>query len=164
VLFLFVMQRRGWSLAALLVGLLHIVFAAGNSAAPVRALLDDMYMGWQIGLLRFEGHAAALPTTGVLLWSLMCAWLCANRSKRSWMRLIVWGDAFWLANICGAILLATAAGQFAKTKIQAGEYFEVSGPAVAFLLLSGTISMFGLTMVWAYRQTKEDTSSPVSSR
>jgi hypothetical protein len=164
VVFFFIMKRRGWSLAALLVGLLHIVFAAGNSAAPVRSLFDDMYMGWQIGLLRFEGHAAVLPTTAVLLWSLMCAWLCADRSKKSWMRLIVWGDAFWLTNICGAMLLAITAGQFGKAKIQAGEYFEISGLAVAFLLLLGTISMFGLSVLWAYRQTKKDTSGLAASR
>jgi hypothetical protein len=88
------MQNHGWSVAAGLVGLLHIVFATANSAAPMRALIDDIYMGWQIGLLRFEGRAALLPAAIVLIWALMAALLCAKRSRTSWMRLIFWGDLF----------------------------------------------------------------------
>jgi len=69
IAFAWLICRRGWSTAAALVGILHLLFATANSAAPFRALIDGMYMGWQIGLLRFEGRAAILPSAIVLAWA-----------------------------------------------------------------------------------------------
>jgi hypothetical protein len=146
------LYRHGLRVAAGFAGLLHVVFATANSAAPFRALLDDMYMGWQIGLLRFEGRAAVLPSSVVLMWALASAWLCARRAETPWMRLVAWGDVFWVVNISTATLWAVRGGSFEQASIQFGEYFQVGGIWVALLLVLGTMLLFGPSAVWAHRQ------------
>ena len=127
IAFVWLIRRRGWSTVAALVGILHLLFATANSAAPFRALIDDMFMGWQIGLLRFEGRAAILPSAIVLAWAVVSLCLCAARPASRWMRLITWGDVFWLVNISAAMLMMLLSGELQKAKIQLGEYFQIGG-------------------------------------
>ena len=113
-------RKRGWNTSAFAVGCLHLLFACANSVAPWRSLLDAMYMGWQIGLVRFEGRAATLPSLVVLLWSLAAAFLAVRRMPTRWMRLVAWGDGFWLLNFLLTFALMAWKGQLREADIQAG--------------------------------------------
>ena len=150
IVFVRLMRRHGWSAAAALTGILHLVFAIANSAAPFRALVDGMYMGWQIGLLRFEGRSAVLPSAAVLAWALVSLCLCAVRPASRWMRLVAWGDVFWMANISAATLLMLLSGQMHKASIQLGEYFQIGGLWVGVILLIVIPLVFGSSAIWAY--------------
>jgi hypothetical protein len=57
------------------------------------------------------------------------------------------------------MLWALLTGRLEKVKVQAGEYVEITGIWVAALLLLGSIGLFGLSALWASRQ-----STAVSSR
>lgn len=155
IVFAWLMRRRGWSTAAALAGVLHLLFATLNSAAPFRALVDGMYMGWQIGLLRFEGRTAAIPSMIVLAWALVSLWLCAERPSSRWMRVVVWGDLFWMVNLLGAAALMLLSGQFRGARIQAGEYFEIEGIWVGIALMLIVPLLFGSSAVWAHRSLRQ---------
>lgn len=160
VAFAWLIRRRGWSTTAALVGILHLLFATANSAAPFRALVDGMFMGWQIGLLRFEGRAAILPSVIVLAWALGSLWLCAVRPASRWMHLITWGDLFSLVNLSAAMLLMLLSGELQKAKIQLGEYFQIGGLWVGVMLLIVVPLLFGSSALWAYRRSVPVQASP----
>lgn len=55
-MFFYLLARRQWNFSALVFGVLHMLFASALVAAPLRSFFDSDYMGYQLGLVRFEGH------------------------------------------------------------------------------------------------------------
>jgi hypothetical protein len=154
IVFGILLHRRGWSAAAFLAGIFHLMFATINSAAPFRALLDGMYMGWGLGLLRFNGRSAVVPSAIVLVWALMSVWVCGWRPQGRWPRVMLWGDVFWAVNFLALMGMMFASGQLGSAKFQLGEYFEISGPWVALVLFLLLPMNFGLSALWAWRYSQ----------
>src|SRR5512145_31448 len=104
-IFFYLLKLRRWNVAALAVGVLHMLLATFGSVAPIRSVIDSNYAGWQIGLIRFEGWAVPLPAALMLVWSLASAWLAVGRGTGRPMKMIAVGDAFLGSNLIAYLLI-----------------------------------------------------------
>ncbi len=104
-IFFYLLSRRRWKVAALFVGILHILFSTVVSVAPFRSILDPNYPGLGLGFLRFEGMAATLPATLIFGWAITAAYLAVSKGQGRWMTLLVVGDIFLALNFGGSTLL-----------------------------------------------------------
>ena len=77
------------------------------------------------------------------------------------MHLIVW-ESLLMTNISGGDALCHLKRAVWKAKSKRANTLEISGVAVAALLLLCTVSMFGLSALWAYRQCRKETSHLLS--
>ncbi len=93
-IFFFLLSRRRWTVAALMAGIFHMLFAAVVSVAPIRATLDPHYTNFGLGFIQVKGQAAAIPAALVLCWALSAAWLAVGKGKGRWMTAIAAGDTF----------------------------------------------------------------------
>jgi len=154
--FLYLLWRRRWNVAALAVGVFHMLFAAVNSVAPVRSLLDPDYAGYGLGVFQFEGRAVALPAALVLAWALTSAWVAVGCGRGRWMRLVMIGDLFFAAAVGVSIIF----GDPRDWRFQLGEHFTADGVAGLFILLCLFTLPFALSAVWAARRTRAGGTAP----
>ncbi len=148
-IFFYLLTRRRWDASALTVGVLHMVFASLIVAAPVRSFFDPNYIGYQLGLIRFEGRWAVLPATVFLAWALSSAWIAVARGRGGWMKLVAVGDILFALNLGGGFLLDLVRGDLAKSKIQGGEFFTLAGTVAALIPLLLFALPFVASAVWA---------------
>jgi hypothetical protein len=159
-IFFYLWTRRRHDVPAFVFGLLHMLFASLLVAAPFRSLLDPDYMGYQIGLFRFEGLWATLPATAFLAWALSSAWVAVARGRGRWMKLIAVGDILFALNLVGDFLLDLVRGNLAAAKIQGGEFFTIQGPVVALIPLLVFAVPFVASALWAIRRTESNNTAP----
>ena len=159
-IFFYLLTRRRWDAPALTVGLLHMLFASLIVAAPIRSLFDPNYMGYQLGLVRFEGRWAVLPATLFLAWALSSAWIAVARGRGRWMKLVAVGDILFALNLGGDFLLDLMRGNLAEAKIQGGEFFTLTGPVAALIPLLLFALPFIASAVWAARRAHTDGTTP----
>lgn len=154
--FLYLLSRRRWNVAALSVGVFHMLFAALNSVAPFRSLLDPDYIGYGLGVLQFEGRAVSLPAALVLGWALASAWVAVGYGRGRWMRLVMIGDLFFAAGLGVSLIF----GDSRDWKFQLGEYFTADGLAGLLMLLCLFTLPFVASAVWAARRTRAGGTTP----
>lgn len=129
--FILLLVRHRPGAARATVGVLHLLLAAFFSVAPIRSLIDPAYPGLGFGVLRFEGTAAAVPATIVLVWALACAYLAVAKSAGRAMWWVAAFDLLMAANLATGILAPGSSHD-----IQFGEHLTISGPtAIAIMLL-----------------------------
>ena len=109
--FFYLLTRRRWDVPALTVGVLHMLFASMFVAAPIRSFFDPGYVGFAVGLVRFEGTWATLPSALLLSWALAVAWMAVASGKGHWMKLIALGDILFVLNLGGSFLLDYTRGK-----------------------------------------------------
>ena len=148
-IFFFLLSRRRWTIAALMAGIFHMLFAAIVSAAPIRATLDPHYMNFALGFIQLKGQAAAIPAALVLCWALSAAWIAVGKGKGRWMTAIAAGDILLALNMAGSLLLAPAG----DWTFQLGEYFTVTGVAGLGILLFFFTGPFVASAIWAIKRT-----------
>src|SRR5262245_48207788 len=148
MIFFFLLSRRRWTVAGLLVGIFHMLFAAVVSVAPIRSTLDPHYTNFGLGFIQFQGQAAALPAALVLGWALSAAWIAVGKSKGSWMIAIAAGDIFLALNMGASLLLSPG-----DWTLQLGEYLTISGFAGLAILLFFFTGPFVASAIWAIRST-----------
>jgi hypothetical protein len=73
--------RRRPGVAAIVLGVMHMLLAGVVSVAPIRSFVDPDYPGFRIGVLQFEHRAATPVAASILLWALTCAFLLAGRAR-----------------------------------------------------------------------------------
>jgi|KBSSwiStaDraftv2_1062776.scaffolds.fasta_scaffold853796_2 hypothetical protein len=154
--FLYLLSRRRWNIPALAVGILHMLFAAVVSVAPIRSLLDPDYPGYGLGVLHFEKRAVALPAAIILGWALTAAWVAVGKGRGRWMRVIMVGDLFLALSM--GISLALDDSQ--NWKFQLGENFTAEGLTGLFILLGFFTFPFIASAVWAATRTRAGGSKP----
>ena len=152
-LFFYLLSRRRWNTAALVVGLFHMLLACVLSVAPFRSLLDAAYR-WQLGLVGFEGRAAVIPAFLTLGWALAAAWIVVAWGQGRWMWLVAVGDILFAVNLGAAILLFPLQGNPAYQKIQLGERFILTGWTASLILLLGFVLPPVMSGVWAARRSR----------
>lgn len=133
-LFFYLAAHRRRHRGALAVGLLHLLFAVPLVVAPIRALLDASYVGYQLGFIRFEGRAAVLPTSIILAWALSGAWLAVSGSShKAGLKTLAIGDLLFALNFGAHFLLDWYRGELAGPQIQFGEHLTLYGPLAALI-------------------------------
>lgn len=156
-IFFYLLSRRRWNVAALIVGILHVLFSSIVSVAPFRSLLDPNYPGLGLGFLRFEGMAASLPATLIFAWAVASAWLAVSKGRGRWMTLIVVGDLFLAMNFGGSTLLE---GRSDNWRIDFGEGKSITGLASAAILLVVFTFPFIASAIWAARRSRSNGTAP----
>jgi hypothetical protein len=154
--FFYLLAQRRWNWAALAVSLFHMFYGGLVSVAPFRSLLDPNYASLSLGLLRFEGQAAALPAALILGWAMAAAWLAVARTRGRWMGLIAAGDSFLALSIAGSLLLSDSN----SWKFQLGEHLAISGVAGLLVLLGLLTGPLVACAIWAMKQTYSAGNTP----
>ena len=159
-IFSYLLTRRRWDSSALLVGILNMLFASMFVAAPIRSFFDPAYMGFAVGLVRFEGAWATLPSAVFLSWALAAAWIAVSCRKGQWMKLIAVGDILFALNMGGAFLLDYFRGDLADSKIQGGEFFTLQGTVAGLIPLLLFALPFATSALWAARRIQPGGPTP----
>ena len=155
--FFYLLTRRRWTVAALAVGLFHMLFAALNSVAPIRSLLDPDYVGYGLGVLQFEKRAVALPAALVFAWALASAWVTVGKGRGRWMRLVMIGDLLFASSMAVAIAL----DRTDNWKFQLGENFTAEGVPGLLIIVCLLTLPFVVCAAWAARRAQTGgTASP----
>ena len=152
-LFFYLLSRRRWNAAALLVGLFHMLLASTLSVAPFRSLFDAGYR-WQLGFVGFDGRAAAIPAFLTLGWAVAAACIAVGRARGRWMWLVVVGDILFALNLGAAIVLFPLRGNPAYQKIQFGETVILSGWMASLILLFAFVLPPVMSGIWAGRRAR----------
>jgi hypothetical protein len=144
--------RRRPGAGAIVLGVMHMLLAAAFSVAPFRSFLDPAYPGFGLGVLRFEGRNATLPTALLLLWALASALLLASGSRGRALWIVAVGDALFALN--QLVSLAREGGG----QIEFGEHLTIGG--VQALLLMAILFVGGpmLSAWWAGNRARRATS------
>jgi hypothetical protein len=156
-IFFYLLSRRRWNVAALTVGILHMLFSLVMSVAPFRSFLDPNYPGLGLGFLRFEGMAATLPATLIFGWAVAAAWLAVTKGRGRWMTLIVVGDIFLALNFGGSTLFE---GRSDNWRIDFGEGRSITGLTSAFILLLFFTFPFVASAIWAASRSRSNRMAP----
>ncbi|OLE50935.1 MAG: hypothetical protein AUG51_25510 [Acidobacteria bacterium 13_1_20CM_3_53_8] len=156
-IFFYLLSRRHWNVAALIVGILHMLFSVVLSVAPFRSFLDPHYPGLGLGFLRLKGLAVTLPATLIFGWAVAAAWLAISKGRGRWMTLIVVGDIFLALNFGGSTLLE---GRSDNWRIDFGEGRSITGLASAFILLLFFTFPFVASAIWAARRSRSNGTAP----
>ena len=104
-IFFYQLSRRRWNVAALIVGILHMLFSVVGSVAPFRSFLDSSYPGLGLGFLRFEKLAATLPATLIFCWAVTSALVAVGEGRGRWLLILIIGDLVLALNFGGSTLL-----------------------------------------------------------
>ncbi len=148
-IFFLLLARRRWTVAGLMAGIFHMLFAATVSVAPIRSTLDPQYTNFGVGFIQFQGQAAALPSALLLCWALFAAWIAVGKGKGRWLSAIAAGDIFLALNMGGSLLLDPAK----DWTFQLGEYLTISGVPGLIILLFFFTGPFVASAIWAIRGT-----------
>jgi hypothetical protein len=145
MIFFWLLSRRRWTTAALLVGIFHMLFAGLVSVAPIRSTLDPHYTNFAVGFIQAKGHAAALPAALFLGWALAAAFIAVSKTKGRFMLAIAAGDLFLALNMGGSLLLDDAG----DWTFQLGEYVTIGGVSGLLILLLLLTGPFVASAIWA---------------
>jgi hypothetical protein len=156
-IFFYLLSRRSWNLAALIVGIFHMLFSVVLSVAPFRSFLDPNYGSLGLGFLRFDGMAATLPATLIYAWAAASAFLAVSKGRGRWMFLILIGDLFLALNFGGSTLLE---GSSDNWRIDFGEGRSITGLASAFILLLFFTFPFVASAIWAASRSRWNRPAP----
>jgi hypothetical protein len=146
--FVFLAIRRRAGAGAVALGVMHMLLAAAFSVAPFRSFLDPAYPGFGLGVLRFEGRNATLPTALLLLWALSSALLLASGARGRVLWIVAVGDALFALN--QLVSLAREGGG----EIQFGEHLTIGG--IQALLIMALLFVGGPSWSawWAGRRAR----------
>jgi hypothetical protein len=156
-IFFYLLSRHPRNLAALIVGIFHMLFSVVLSVAPFRSFLDPNYGSLGLGFLRFDGMAATLPATLIYGWAVASAWLAVSKGSGRWMTLILVGDIFFALNFGGSTLLE---GSSDNWRIDFGGR-SITGLAGAFILLVFFTFPFVASAIWAAGRSRWNRPAPL---
>ena len=156
-IFFYLLTRRRWNVAALTVGVLHMLFAVVVSVAPFRAVLDPKYVGLGLGFLRFEHVAASFAATLIFCWAVAAAWCAVAKGRGRSMLLLMIGDALLALNFGGSTLFS---GDTDSWRIDFGEGRSITGLTGAAIMLLLFTAPFIASALWAARRRRSNGSAP----
>ena len=159
-IFVTLVRRHRPGKAALAVGLVHMLFAAPLVVAPIRSLIDPGYIGYSLGLIRFEGQTAVLPAALFLGWALSSAWSAVAGKRGWWLKSLAIGDLLFAANLGATFARNYWRGELGGKVIQFGEHLTLSGPLWAGVLVLLFVVPFAYSARWALRTGKATPPAP----
>ena len=156
-IFFYLLSRRRWDSAALIVGILHMLLAAALSVAPFRSFVEPEHVEYhQIGLIHLEGRWVTLATGLLLVWVLVAAYVTVAKARGRWMAVVAVFDLLWAVNLGGAIVLLPLGGRGAYQAIQLGENQPplITGVAAQLILFLFFVVPYMVSAVWAMRRMR----------
>jgi hypothetical protein len=159
-IFFYQLSRRHWNVAALIVGILHMLFSVVVSVAPFRSFLDPSYPGLGLGFLHFEKLAATLPATLIFCWAVTSAWVAVGKGRGRWLLSLIIGDLFLALNFGGSTLLE---GRTDNWRIDFGAGKSITGLAGAFTLLLLFTMPFLVSAIWAATRRSNGSVPPLTA-
>ena len=143
--------KRRWTGAALAVGVLNLLVAVMNTAAPVRGLLDPAYRGYRFGLLAADrGPSVALVAGLVLVCAAASAAIAVANPRGAPMLWVAAVDAALLANFAAGFAQSARAGT--GFEIQFGEYLTIPSVPGLFVMILVLLVPLALASLWALRR------------
>jgi hypothetical protein len=148
-------QRRAGhhSRAALAAGLLHMLFIAPMSIAPLRAILEPETFHIGLAWLQVSGWAAAIPATVIWIWGLTAALVAVSTPQGRALRIIAVGDLIVAANFGTYFTVQVMRDALRAFTAQAGGFAPLSGMAVGIVVMTFFVVPFTLSAFWALRGT-----------
>jgi len=156
-IFLYQLSRRRWNVAALIVGMLHMLFSLVVSVAPFRSILDPNYPGLGLGFLRFDGTVAALPAILIFSWAIAAGLIAVAKDRGRWLLAVMVGDLFLALNFGASTLLE---GHTDNWRIDFGQGRSITGLWAALSLLLLFTMPFVASAIWAARHSRSNGASP----
>ena len=148
-IWIFVVMKSRRSLMSIYVSFAFLVFAAINSAAPVRGYVDPNYVGYTFGLLHApKGLSVTFVAGSIFLVSAVSAFFAA-RNRRGPAMWIVAVACFFFAITQGWPWLEGLIRDPAGDAIQFGEYLTIPGLTATALLGLFLVVPFVLGAPWA---------------
>jgi hypothetical protein len=129
----------------IVIGVVHMLFATVVSVAPVRSFFESHYAGFAIGLLRFEGRTATVPSLVILVCSLACAYFVVSRSVGRGLLLVAVFDFLFAVNTAAGILASN------DHRIQFGNALTIDGLVAIAIMLIFFAGAPLLSSGWAWR-------------
>jgi hypothetical protein len=158
--FFYLLSRRQWNKAALAVGVLHMLFAMPLVVAPLRSLMDPGYIGYGLGFFYFEGRAATLPATLILLWALGSAWAVVMARRGWWLKAVAVGDLFFAINLGLPFVKELLRRDTSRPLIQFGEHLSLYHPLWALVPLLLFVLPFVFSAWWVFKRSGANGSTP----
>jgi hypothetical protein len=129
-----------------------VLLAGLNSVAPLRALLDPNYVGYQFGLLHaHRGFAVTAISGTVFLLAAVVAFVAARNRVGAGMWLVA-ASCMIFAAINGIPWAKELATDPAKNQIQFGEYLTIPGLVASGIQALLFILPCALGVPWAVRR------------
>lgn len=147
--FAYFVSRGRWTKASLAVGLLHMLLITPLGIAPLRAVFEPNTFGYGFGWIQVTGAIAAVPALTIWTWGLTAALSAVRNGAGRAMALIGVGDLAMAANFGTFFTVMALRGEFGNAKIQAGEYFTLTGLAVPVLVVLVFAVPFTFSAFWA---------------
>jgi hypothetical protein len=133
----------------IIVGVVHMFLATVVSVAPLRSFFDPKYLGFGLGLLRFEGRDATLPATIILIWALASAWFVVARARGRGMFSVAAFDLLFAMNSVAATLARPS-----DHSIQFGDALTISGVWAVVIMLVLFAGAPLVSSAWALRRVE----------
>lgn len=156
-IFFYFVSRRRWTKTALAVGVFHMLFAGVVSVAPIRSFLDPDYMGYELGIIKFQKLAVVIPAALILAWALAASWIAVNNRRGRLMIVAAVGDILMSLSMAGSFIF----GDPNDWKFQLGEHFALNGVPGLLVLLSLFTLPFILSAIWATRRSHPLSPTPL---
>lgn len=147
--FLVLARRNSPTKTHIVLGVIHMLIATIFVVAPIRSFFDPNYLGFGLGLLRFDGRAATLPSLIVLTWAVASAWLIVGRGRGRAMWWVAGFDLLVAVNSAATTVLARS-----DNHIQFGNALTIGGLwALVIMLALFTVAPL-LSSAWAVRRVQ----------
>jgi hypothetical protein len=151
--FLVLAIRHRSSVVATVLGVLHLLLAAGLSVAPFRSFLDPAYSGFAIGILRLHGRSATVPAALMLGLALVSAYLLVARRSGATLWIVVAADlAFAINQLLGILVLS------GDNDIQLGEYLTVRGVLAVAIMVAIFVAGPTMSAWWTAGRARQITA------
>lgn len=126
--------KRQWSVAALLVGLIHLPIVFVNSAAPFRGAFDPTYVGYNLGLIHADkGIEVAIFGLAVVAGGFASAYIAVLNQPGERNYFIVAFDSFLLLIWLPSTISTVIDRGLESFRVELGEFLQFSGfPAMLF--------------------------------
>ena len=152
--FAYFVSRGRWTKASLAVALLHMLLIPPMGIAPLRAVFEPNTFEYGLGWIQATGAIAAVPALMIWTWGLTAALIAIRNGAGRVMALVAVGDLAMAANFGTFFTVMALRGEFGNAKIQAGEYFTLTGLAVPVLVVLVFAVPFTFSAFWALRQVR----------
>ncbi len=134
--FAYLLLKRQYTRPLLFFALAHLPYLLVNVVAPFRGAIDPEYAGYSLGLIQLPaGPLVPLVVGGIVISSLFLASKALlNRMEGLWTFAFVF-DLLLVITVAAPLLIGVLSN-LSASRIELGEYLQISGFGVSLLILA----------------------------